>query len=40
MSSLQSLDIAKRQTTTATTPVACTHKAVVAKLYHVTNYPG
>jgi len=40
MSSLQSLDIAARSATTATTPVARTHKAEVAKLIDVTSCIG
>ena len=40
MSSLQSLDIAKRSATTATTPVARTHKAEVAKLIDVSSCIG
>ena len=40
MSSLQSLDIAARSATTATTPMARTHKAEVAKLIDVTSCIG
>lgn len=40
MSSLQSLDIAARSATTATTPVARTHKAEVAKLIDVSSCIG